>query len=83
MLVKFLAVDLPKKVDVKGWGLFVGCRAGCKWIVKNVLEEFWKITGFVGRGENREHTGSCWSVRVGTLEESIRCPEGVAGACIV
>jgi len=64
MLVIFLAVDLPREVDVKGWGVLLGGKAIFMWVVDTVqyclcIREG---TGFEGKMLDRDQRVSYWSV---------------------
>jgi len=64
MLVIYLAVDLPRKVDVKGWGVLLGGISGFTWVVDVVHYDLHtrEGTGFMGKVLNRDCTVPCWLV---------------------
>ena len=61
ILVIVLAVDLPRKVDVKGWGVLLGGISIFKWVVVVVQYGCRKRegTGCVGSVLNRDQVVPC------------------------
>jgi len=66
MLVMVLAVNLPRKVNVEGWGVLLGGVASLEWVV--IAGNCWlrrgKGTEFLGKVLNRDQTVPCWPVWV-------------------
>jgi len=61
ILVIVLAVDLPRKVNVKGWGVLLGGISSLKWVVDTVKYGLHRREGtrFLGKVLNRGQTVPC------------------------
>ncbi len=56
LVIIVLAADLPRKVDVKGWGVLMGGISSFKWVVDAVQYGLCnrEVTSFMGKVLDRD-----------------------------